>query len=97
MVDPEARADERVAELRALLRDFRTARDGAPSLTVPAGAVGAPGTWTGIAADRLHRENLAPLSGTLPRDLDRVEDAILEEIAHAERAAHRARQESASP
>src|SRR5688572_1652483 len=94
MVDPAARAEERVADLRALLRDFRAARDRAPSLTAPAGAVGAPGTWTGSAADRLHRENLAPLSGSLPRDLDRAEDAILEELAHAERAARHGRDQA---
>ena len=80
-----------MADLRALLQDFREARTRAPALTSPANAVGAPGTWTGAAADRLHRENLAPMSGSLPRDLDRAEDAILDEIAHAERAARTAR------
>ncbi|GEK23167.1 hypothetical protein [Cellulomonas xylanilytica] len=90
-MDPVARAENRVADLRALLHDFREARNRAPALTSPADAVGARGTWTGTAADRLHRENLAPMSGSLPRDLDRAEDAILGEIAHAERAARTAR------
>ena len=97
MVDPVARAEDRVADLRVLLRDFRAARGRVRSLTAPAAAVGAPGTWTGTAADRLHRENLAPLSGSLPKDLDRAEDAILDELANAERSLRRARDDAESP
>jgi hypothetical protein len=94
MVDPLARAEDRLADLRVLLRNFRAARARVPTLTAPAAGVGAPGTWTGTAADRLHRENLAPLSASLPRDLDRVEDAILDELAHAERSLRRAQDDS---
>lgn len=93
-MDAVARADDRLAELRALLRDFRAARDRVPSLVAPAAAVGSSGTWTGTAADQLHREDLAPLAGALPRDLDRAEDAIKTEIAHAERALRRARDDA---
>ncbi|WP_146847741.1 hypothetical protein [Cellulomonas terrae] len=81
-------------DLQTLLADFRAARSRAPSLTTPTAAVGAPGTWTGSAADRLHRDDLVPLSGSLPRDLDRAEETILDEIAHAQRAVRRAREDA---
>lgn len=93
-MDPVDRAQERVEELRALLRDFRAAQAGVPSLARPAEAVGAPGTWTGTAADRLHRDELAPLSGGLSQGLRRVEQAIEDELEHALRAHGRAEAEA---
>ncbi|WP_146928121.1 hypothetical protein [Cellulomonas xylanilytica] len=84
------RSQQRVDELRALLRDVRAARSGVPSLSRPAGSVGARGTWTGSAANRLHRDELAPLSGGLSPSLQRAEQAIEDELGHALRAHDRA-------
>lgn len=94
MVDPVERSQQRVDELKALLREFRTARAGVPSLSRPAGAVGAAGTWTGKAADRLHRDDLAPMSNGLGHALQRAEQAIEDELAHANRAHDRAQSEA---
>ncbi|WP_156043910.1 hypothetical protein [Cellulomonas sp. URHE0023] len=90
MADPVARAQDRVDDLRALLRDFRSRRALAPSLDRPAGAVGASGTWTGTAAERLHRDELAPASQSIPRAIERAERAIADELSRAERALGRA-------
>lgn len=79
-------AQHRVDALRALLGDFRIAREGVPSLTRPTGAVGAPGTWTGTAADRLHSQEMVPMAGDLAAALDRAEHSILDELHDAERA-----------
>lgn len=84
------RAEQRVAELRALLRDFRHARADVPSLARPARAVGARGTWTGRVPDRLHREELAPMAGGMDRALARAEQAIVDELADAVRSRDRA-------
>lgn len=95
MVVPVERAQERVDDLRRLLRDLTTACEAVPGLGRPAGAVGAPGSWTGTAADRLHREELAPAAQGLPRALDRALQAVRDELAHAERALRTARQDAA--
>ncbi|KQR11793.1 hypothetical protein [Cellulomonas sp. Leaf334] len=89
-MDPVERSQQRVDELRALLRDLRAARADVPSLSRPTGSVGAPGTWTGKAADRLHRDQLVPLSGGLDPALQRAEQAIQDELDHARRAHDRA-------
>ena len=90
MTDPVARAQDRVADLRALLRDFRSRRAQVPSLDRPAGAVGTRGTWTGATADRLHRDELAPAAQSLPRAIERAEQAIADELTRAERSLRRA-------
>ncbi|WP_456789191.1 hypothetical protein [Cellulomonas sp. P5_C5] len=89
-MDPVERSQQRVDELRALLRDVRAARADVPSLSRPTGSVGAHGTWTGSAADRLHRDELAPLSTGLSPSLQRAEQAIQDELSHALRAHDRA-------
>lgn len=89
-VDEVASAARRVDELAALLRDFQVVRDGVPSLSRPAGVVGAVGSWTGAAADRLHREELAPLAASLVGSLQRTEQVLLDELAHARRVHERA-------
>lgn len=83
-------AQERVEDLRALLADFRAARDAVLPLSGPTGAVGAGGVWTGTAADRLHRDELAPMSDALVRAHEQAEQAITDELAHAVRAHTRA-------
>ena len=85
-MDPVERSQQRVDELRALLRDLRAARADVPSLSRPTGSVGALGTSTGTAADRLHRDELVPLSGSLSPTLQRAEQAIEDELSHALRA-----------
>lgn len=93
-MDPVERSQQRVDELRALLRDLRAARADVPSLSRPTGSVGALGTWTGTAADRLHRDELVPLSGDLSPTLQRAEQAIQDELTHALRAHDRAEAEA---
>ncbi len=90
------RAQDRVDELRALLSAVRAARSDTPSLRRPAAAVGARGTWTGSAADRLHRDELVPLVDRLGRGLAAAEEAVLDELGHAERALRRAREQAAA-
>ncbi|MBO0898885.1 hypothetical protein J1G43_02755 [Cellulomonas sp. zg-ZUI22] len=92
MVDPVARAQGRVDELRRLLQDLSAACEDVPGLARPAGAVGAPGSWTGSAADRLHHEELAPAAQRLPRALDAALQAVRDELAHAERTLRGARE-----
>jgi hypothetical protein len=84
-MDALDRAQSRADDLRALLRDFRSVAGGVPGLDRPAAAVGRPGSWTGAAADRLHRDELAPLASRLPRSLSRAEQAIRDELTRAER------------
>lgn len=83
-------AQDRVDDLRALLASVRAARAGVPSLRRPTSAVGARGTWTGSAADRLHDDELSPLTDRLRFGLERAEQAVLDELGHAERALGRA-------
>ncbi|MDC7121893.1 hypothetical protein OMK64_10135 [Cellulomonas fimi] len=94
MTDELTRAQGRVDDLRLLLRQVREAREGVPSLHRAAEAVGSAGTWTGTAADRLHRDELAPAAAALPRTLVRIEEAVADELAHAERALGRAREDA---
>ena len=79
-------AQQRVADLRALLADMRAARDAVQPLSRPTGAVGAGGVWTCTAADRLHRDELAPMSQALVRAHERAEQSIVDELADAVRA-----------
>lgn len=81
-----ARAQDQVDDLRALLHDFRSRRARVPSLDRPTGAVGARGTWTGAAAERLHHDELSPVSQSLPRAIERAEQAIEDELTRAEHA-----------
>ncbi|SFJ63437.1 hypothetical protein [Cellulomonas sp. KH9] len=83
-------AERRVKELQALLV---TARERVPSLRRATHAVGAPGSWTGTAAHRLHHDELVLLSGRLAHRLERAEDAVLEDLQHARRALSRAQDE----
>ena len=96
MVVPLERAQGRVDELRRLQRDLTAACEAVPRLDRPAGAVGAPGSWTGTAADRLHHDELAPIAQGLPRALDRALQTVHDELAHAERALRAARQDVAA-
>ncbi|NAZ75277.1 membrane dipeptidase, partial [Kineococcus sp. T13] len=55
-------AHGRAEALRRLLAQVRAATGGVPGLQRPAAAVGAAGSWTGRAAERLHAAELAPLA-----------------------------------
>lgn len=90
------RAQDRVDELRALLTAVHAARSDTPSLRRPTAVVGARGTWTGSAAERLHRDELVPLADRLSRGLGAAEQAVLDELRHAERALARAREQAAA-
>lgn len=79
-------AQRRVDELQALLAQVRAARSRVPSLRRPTAAVGAPGTWTGTTAQRLHHDELVPLDDMLNRGLERAEQAVLDDLQHARRA-----------
>lgn len=94
-VDAVDRAQARVDDLRALLRDVQRAAGRVPALTRAAGAVGRPGSWTGAAASTLHRDELAPAATRLPKALDRVEQAVRDELTHAERSLRTATDEAA--
>lgn len=84
------RAEKHVDELHALLGSVRAAISELPSLRRPAAAVGSPGAWTGTVPDRLHREELTPLTEHLRRGLERAEQAVLDELSHAQRGLDRA-------
>ena len=86
-------AERYVAELRSLLAGVRSAQGRVPSLRRPTAAVGAPGSWTGKAANRLHQDEMVPLSDGLGGALNRAEQAVLDELAHAERSLSRAQDE----
>lgn len=86
-------AERHVAELRSLLAGVRSAQGRVPSLRRPTAAVGAAGSWTGTAAHRLHHDEMVPLGDGLDGALHRAEQAVLDELAHAERALSRAQDE----
>ena len=86
-MDQVGQAQDRVVRLRALLERVRRERDWVRSLDGPAGAVGAPGLWTGSAADRLHRDELAPSAVRLRVGLERAEQSVLDELGRATRVA----------
>ncbi|TQL02663.1 hypothetical protein [Cellulomonas sp. SLBN-39] len=86
-------AERRVDELRALLSAVRAARADVPSLRRATSAVGAPGSWTGTAAHRLHHDELIPVGAQLDAGLERAEQAVLDDLQHAERALGRAQDE----
>ncbi|MBO0919810.1 hypothetical protein J1G42_03085 [Cellulomonas sp. zg-ZUI222] len=86
-------AEQRVQELQALLAAVRAARARVPSLRRATGTVGAPGSWTGTAAHRLHHDELVPLTDQLTHGLDRAEQAVLDDLQQARRALTRAEDE----
>jgi len=94
-MDAVERAQDRVDAPPALLRDYRSAQADVPHLDRPTSAVGRAGSWTGTAATRLHHDELSPLATRLPRALSRAEQAIVDELAHAERTLRNAKADAA--